>query len=75
MMKKMINHWRKHTFDFMKSTFRNWMMNADVQERKEQVKKEEGRIADTEFALENQTKALSAAKNKLNNELEEIAKL
>lgn len=74
-MKKMINHWRKHTFDFMKSSFKNWMMNADVEERKEQVKKEEGRVADTEFALDVQTKTLAAAKNKLNHELEEIAKL
>ena len=51
-MKRMIDHWRKYQFYFVKSTFKNWMKNADINEKKELLKKEEARLKDADFSLD-----------------------
>lgn len=51
-LKKFVDHWKKYQFYFVKSVFQNWILNSKISERKEQVKKEEMKIDDTNFALE-----------------------
>ena len=68
----MIAHWRKFQFFHVKSCFRNWMRNADIEERREILKKEEVRLADCQFQHEQQTKAFVNAHGKLNEELAEV---
>jgi len=46
LMRKVIDHWRKNQFYFVKSALKNWILNANIHERKEQVKKEEMKLAD-----------------------------
>jgi hypothetical protein len=59
LMKRMIDHWRKYKFYHVKSCFQNWMLQCDINERHEQVKKEEGKIADTERAFDIQNKTFT----------------
>ncbi len=40
-MRKTLNHWRKHMFYYVKSSLKTWMLNADIAERKGQLKHEE----------------------------------
>jgi hypothetical protein len=51
------------------------MMKMDIQERKEQVRKEEQRIKDTDHQLDMQTKVFTALQNKLKIELDLIQQL
>jgi len=48
-IKKTLDHWKKYQFYYVKSSFQNWMINCDIQERKEQLKKEEMRVNDSSF--------------------------
>lgn len=51
-MRKVLDHWKKHLFYKVKSALQNWMMLADIQERQQQVKKEEGKLTDTSLAFD-----------------------
>ena len=74
-IKKTLDHWKKYQFYYVKSSFQNWMLNCDIQERKEQLKKEEMRASDSAFQLDMQTKLFNAMRTKLHNEVDEIHKL
>lgn len=62
----------KYQFYFVKSSFKNWMLNSDIQERKEQVKKEEIKVNDANFQLEQQTKLYDQTQQKLSEETEAV---
>jgi hypothetical protein len=40
-MKKMIDHWKRYQFNFVKNILKNWIANTNIQEKKDQLKKEE----------------------------------
>lgn len=48
-LKKMLDHWKKYQFNYVKSCIKNWMAHANIQEKKDQLKKEELRLKDAEF--------------------------
>jgi hypothetical protein len=48
LMQKIIDHWRKYQFYFVKSSFQNWILNANIRERAEQLAKENIRVADSQ---------------------------
>jgi hypothetical protein len=52
LMKKYIDHMMKQQFYYFKSCFKNWILNANIQERKDQLKKEEMKVSDANFQLE-----------------------
>lgn len=52
-MKKMLDRWRTHAFYYVKSSLRNWILNAKIDEKKALVKKEEQRLNDTEIVYMN----------------------
>jgi hypothetical protein len=40
-MKKMIDHWKRYQFNFVKNILKNWIANTNIQLKKDQLKKEE----------------------------------
>ncbi len=72
LLRRMVEHWRKYKFYHVKSCFQNWMMQADIQERSDQVKKEQGKIEDIERVIDIQNKTFESLQGKLAHELEDI---
>ena len=40
LMKKMIMHWQRYQFFHVKNCWKDWMKAADIEEKRDQVKKE-----------------------------------
>lgn len=55
----MLDHWKRYQFNYVKSSLKNWMANANIQEKKELLKKEEQRLKDTEFQFGSQNKVFT----------------
>ena len=36
-LKRTVDHWRKHQFNYVKAAMKNWMLMADIQERTAQL--------------------------------------
>jgi len=68
-LRRTIEHWRHYMFYYVKSSFRNWMLNCDIRERQDQVKKAEMTVKDTQHQLNMQTNLFQATKAKLDEEM------
>ena len=54
LLKKMADRLKKNQFYLIKSVLLNWIQNSKINERREELKREEMKVNDTAFQLEMQ---------------------
>lgn len=52
LLRNMIMHWMRYQFNYVKSAFHNWIINADIRERQDQIKKEDAKLTDAGNSLD-----------------------
>jgi hypothetical protein len=74
LLKRIGDRLRKNQFYLIKSVLSNWIQNCKIGERKEELKREEMKVADTEFQIELQTQSFSRDHEQLMIEQDQTVK-
>ncbi len=69
LIQKMIGHMRKFQYERFIRSFKAWIANADIEERRKGIAKEEAKIDDTTAVREQQTAIFVDNKTKLDGEM------